>query len=373
MTVREIAEQVGCSEATVSRVLNGNPAVDQSLRDSVLAVAREVQYRREGRGRKSQSAQRSPIKGIIEIICLRLTPYEVTAVENGAVQVGPLQDAATVDKSSWVRQGWSSNSFWQSILSGITGELRQWNVRASLQYVDQLDSSELTATMNQPDVAGVILLGEYGCDLDKFVSLCRHPLVLVDLTCSARVERVITDNVRGVFDAFTHLTELGHRKIGFVGGPENVVPFQERLMAYKLKMAEAGWAVPDAWVSQTSNHMELTTQAAVRMLSLPDRPTALICCNDFSALGVYRAAAQLNLRIPDDLSVVGFDDIDLAGLITPPLTTLSVPKSDMGRLGARQLMMQLLAPESAFGFGAIHMVQPALVKRVSTSQAPAQQ
>lgn len=226
------------------------------------------------------------------------------------------------------------------------------------------------ATINQQDVAGVILLGEYGCDLNKFVTLCRHPLVLVDLMCSANVERVISDNVHGVFQAFEHLAELGHRKIGFMSGPENVVAFQDRLMAYKLKMSETGWPLRPEWITKTYNHIEMTTQAATRILTLQDRPTALICCNDFTALGAYRAAAQLHIDIPNQLSVVGFDDIDLAGLITPPLTTLAVPKMDMGRLGARQLMLQMMASESAFGFAAVHMVPVTLIKRGSTASAP---
>lgn len=369
MTVREIAEQVGCSEATVSRVLNGNPAVDEELRNSVLAVAREVHYRREGRGRKSQAAARSPVKGIVEIICLQSTPYEPLAVQNGAIEVGPLQCAPSADASqTWARRGFMSNSFYQPILSGITSELRQWNVRSSLQVVEHSLDSELIAAINQPDVAGVVLLGGYGFDLSPFVSLCRHPLVMVDLTCAAQAERVQTDNMLGVFDGFAHLTELGHRRIGFIGGPEVVSSFQDRLLAYKLKMVESGLPINPKWISQTANHIEQTTKAVREILLQKERPTALMCCNDMAALGVYRAASELNLEIPRDLSVVGFDDVDFASLITPALTTLAVPKMEMGRVTSRQLMLQMLASESAFGFSAVHMVPAKLVKRASTAQ-----
>jgi DNA-binding LacI/PurR family transcriptional regulator len=147
-------------------------------------------------------------------------------------------------------------------------------------------------------------------------------------------------NWTGGRSATRHLIQLGHRRIAAIGGPGHQLFCRARLDGYRSTMEAAGLPVDTDLVVRTGLTTEDGHAAAVRLLQLPQRPTAIFASNDLQALGVYQAARQLGLRIPADLSVVGFDDLPIAALVDPPLTTVHQPLTEMA-VAATELALAL--------------------------------
>lgn len=161
--------------------------------------------------------------------------------------------------------------------------------------------------------------------------------MLVDILGINGPPVVAIDNVGSTASALRHLLDLGHRDIGFVGNPDNP-SFRERFHAYFAGMAEAGVAARPEWHYRGSGHIRDIADGLQPMLRAKQRPTAMLCACDHYAIGVFEAARMAGLRIPQDLSVVGFDDVDVASLTTPPLTTVRVPKIQLGACAADLLL-----------------------------------
>jgi DNA-binding LacI/PurR family transcriptional regulator len=369
MTVAEIGKLVGCSGATVSRAINSSGAVSPKTRAAILNAVRthDVSPARQRRGRPS-GQQRARESGLVEILYFRDTPIERLSADHGEVTVGPYghwNDAESIMGGQEL-----SSSFYRRIIGAAAAELGDWGHRAVIEVSRNLASPEAIADVNRPDRAGILLLGQYGPFLPTFVEQCLHPLVLVDLIQHGPSDVVTTDNMLGIGKAFDHLYELGHRKIGFAGKVLRDVAFMERFNAFRWKMSEAGLPLRDDWVYEGTHPMRLdqTQEGIVRLLKQKDRPMALLCANDCTALSVVRAAAHLGLRIPQDLSVVGFDDDEAAALVTPALTTVRIPVLEMGRQAVRQLMLQIQHPQPPRQRGVHIRLIPDLVVRSSTAR-----
>jgi DNA-binding LacI/PurR family transcriptional regulator len=140
--------------------------------------------------------------------------------------------------------------------------------------------------------------------------------------------------------ATRHLLGLGHTRIAMIGGPESILCCRARLDGYRSAIEAAGLRVDPRLIVSTDLTREDATAVALDLLSRPDRPTAIFCCNDLQAFGVYPAARSLGLRIPADLSVVGFDDLPVTDLVDPPLTTVHQPLVEMA-VAATELALAL--------------------------------
>ena len=370
-TVVELSKMVGCSTATVSRAMNNSGAVSPKMREAVLKALRETQYVAQRGRRKVKMMGRESAQGLIEVVFHRHSPMESLSLDQAGMAVGPLaqmpHESRRVTQNSVFSGPYRlGNSFYRQVLDGVVAELDSSNFKAVLQINSDLMESKFLADMNEPNKRGLILIGEYHPDLARFVASCQHPLVLVDLIHDSWPDVVTIDNLTGVRAAFDHLYELGHRQIGFVGRQDHIAQMAERYTTYAWKMAEAGIAVKSEWIYAGPDHIEVTTQHVRQILSQADRPTAFVCANDCAALSVIRAASSLGLNIPGDLSVVGFDDIDAASLVTPALTTVRVPTVQMGRQAVRQLMTQIHSPEALRPRGCEVRVKTELVVRQST-------
>jgi DNA-binding LacI/PurR family transcriptional regulator len=153
-------------------------------------------------------------------------------------------------------------------------------------------------------------------------------------------------NWAGGRSATRHLVELGHRRIAMIGGPDRVLFSRARLDGYRSAMDAAGLPVDADPVVPADLTREDGHAAALDLLNRPHRPTAIFTCNDLQALGVYQAARAVGLRIPTDLSVVGFDDLPIAALVDPPLTTIHQPLTEMA-IAATELALALGRGEKA--------------------------
>ena len=169
------------------------------------------------------------------------------------------------------------------------------------------------------------------------------PFVVVDpRTPPPRdIAAVSAAHVAGARSITAHLVQLGHRRIGMVAGPHNWLAGQARLTGHASALAEAGVLHPAELTRAGEPTTDFGYRAAGELLDLPDRPTALACFNDKTAVGALAAAAERGLRVPGDLSVTGFDDIDLAQATSPMLTTVRQPLAEMGRM-AVSLLVRLL-------------------------------
>ncbi|HEV7298415.1 MAG TPA: substrate-binding domain-containing protein [Tepidisphaeraceae bacterium] len=246
-------------------------------------------------------------------------------------------------------------------------EASRWRRRSVLQLCDDLGSEDLLAELSHPDCSGVLVVGEPSESVGELVARCPHPLVLMDIDHVGWPTVVTTDNAYGIAQAFDHVYQLGHRRIGFVGRSDDNFAHRERYVALKMKMAEADLPVRSDWVYGGLSHVVHAVEGMRKMLSSPDRPTAVICGNDWLAIGALRAAQSLGLRVPQDLSIVGFDGTDAALLATPALTTVHAPVREIGRQAIRQLMIQILAGVSERSSGVRIRLQPELIVRGSTA------
>ncbi|HEX9639478.1 MAG TPA: substrate-binding domain-containing protein, partial [Acidobacteriota bacterium] len=176
--------------------------------------------------------------------------------------------------------------------------------------------------------------------------------------------------------ATSHLIELGHRRIGCIARPTDLSHSQERIRGYRAALRDHGLAADDSLMARGGFRIENGRQAALRLLDLDPAPTACFAYNDIMAIGALRAAHERGLRVPQDFSIVGFDDIEQAAYTCPALSTIAQPKFDMGRRGAELLLSLITDGSSAGGSdrgppaGAEAPLPIRLVVRESSGPAP---
>ena len=301
MTVRDIAAQTGVSIATVSRVLNGGPHVASETRELVLQAAS------------------------------RLRARPAVHVTGGAV---------------YLRCPYLLTDYFGLIVSSVAETLALHGRAVVLDAGEAAQQATVLPSLpSRPGTAGaiVILPPEPGEQLTA-LRASGFPFVVVDPRTAVPpdIAAVSAAHFAGSRSITAHLTGLGHRRIGVIAGPHNWLAGQARLAGHASALAEAGILHPSELTRSGEPTTEFGYQAAAELLDRPDRPTALACFNDKTAVGALAAAAARGLRVPADLSVTGFDDIDLAQATSPMLTTVRQPLAEMGRM-AVSLLIRLLA------------------------------
>lgn len=358
ITLTDISRHSGYSIATVSRVANGTGAgVRPEVARKIRAAVRELGYLSTRPSSRSKSASQD----VISVVLHRRSALERITIGAGGFEFGPVTPA---DPETLLTPDWRlGNDFHRRVLEGVMDELGRHGRRAMLQVSDDLDDPALAQ-----DAAGVILVGQEGPGLARFVDGCHAPLVLADILHDGWADQVTSDNLDGIGQAVRHLAELCHRRIGWVGGPD-VRPMHERRDAFRFHAFSAGMTVEDGWIHEGDNHIANTAPAVARMLRAPSRPTAIACSNDFAAMAVLRAADEVGLRVPADLSVVGFDDAELATLATPALTSVRTDPTAIGRR-AVCLLMGTRAPAPTATRGCVLRIPTTLVVRASSAPPP---
>lgn len=332
-TVRDIAANAGVSIATVSRVLNDSDDVAPGTRDLVLAaIERLGGLAPVPRARRSRVAE-----GAVYVHC----PYTLS-------------------------------DYFGLIVSSIAETLDLHGRRLMLNAGEAVqDKSVLPGLPLMSGVAGAIMLlpPEPG---EQLVTLrgSGFPFVVVDprITLPRDIAAVSAAHFTGARRLTQHLVELGHRRIGFIGGPDNWLAADSRRAGHAAALSEVGVLTSPALFRSAEPTTDNGFRAATELLAQPNRPTALIGFNDKMAVGAMAAATQLGLRVPADLSIAGFDDIDLARATRPLLTTVRQPLEEMGRM-AVTLLMRLLERHQ---LEALHVeLATELIVRASTGPVPA--
>ena len=309
VTVYDIAEEAQVSVATVSRVLNGSAPVSAATRAKIEAIMQKHQFQPNALARSLTKRE----TGIIGVILPDIT-----------------------------------NPFFPEVFSGI--ELEGQEAGYTFFLCNTMGSyekeSEFLNLMREKRVDGVLFIGGRinlkRCDPAMVQEVVEHagrvPLVLVngDLK-NADLTRVATDEYAGTILAVNHLIGLGHTRIGFIGGESHMSTTSVKLRAFRKALKQAGLPVEEKWVLPGSFSVDAGREHMKRLLDLPERPTAVCCINDFTAIGAIKTAVERGLRVPDDLSIVGFDDILLAHHVIPELTTVSQQAGELGRTAVRVL------------------------------------
>ena len=301
VTIRDVAREAGVSVTTASRALNNKGEVSPEKRARVLAVAQKLQY-------VPSSVARALVSG-------RTKTLGVVVTNNASpVYAEILRGIETVA---------NANEF--GLLLCNSADSQEQALRC-LSILQQKQVEGLLLTPVQTDKRDVEQLQQSGI---PFVLLLRHFPEL-------ETDYVITDNVYGGYLATQHLLGLGHRRIGHVGGPAHVSSAQGRLAGYRQALAEQGVPYDAELVSHGMFTVAGGYQAACQLLDRPDRPSAIFAANDLQAVGVMKAARMFGLRIPQDLALVGGDNIELAAFLEVPLTTFHPPAHEIGTRGQTQ-------------------------------------
>jgi LacI family transcriptional regulator len=329
-TVRSVAAAAGVSIATVSRVLNGHGNVAPETRALVERAVAGL----GGPGLRPRGAAK-PVPGAVFVRC----PYLLT-------------------------------DYFGVIVSSVAETLDLYGREVVLNAGEAAQrSSILPRLAGRPGLAGAVLIlpPEPADDL-AVLRTRRFPYVVVDprLPPPRDVVAVSAAHAAGARSLTAHLTGLGHRRIGMVAGPSEWLASDARLAGHATAMADVG-ALPEP---ELIRHVEPTVEwgrrAAGELLDLERRPTALVGFNDKAAVGALQAAAERGLRVPEDLSVAGFDDIDLSRATRPMLTTVRQPLQELGRM-AVTLLVRLLERHE---LEALHVeLATELVVRESTGPA----
>ena len=265
--------------------------------------------------------------------------------------------------------------FWDNVL-GVEQAANSagYNIMFTALGLQEQYSDLLLKDLLRQRVDGIILMGRYLDDKEKgqktLVNLRRRlPIIEINdkLNPDHPIDAVIADYREATRDVMAHLISFGHRKIGLVYGVSLDTLGLDRLEPYYEAMHTTGLPVNPDWVVHTGPTIEEGYQAALQMLQMPDRPTAILSINDLLALGIMRAAADLGLQIPKDLSIVGFDDIFLDAYLTPRLTTVTKDAFDMGRTAVQVLVQRIEEPNRP---RQVIEIKPRLIVRESTGPAP---
>ena len=236
--------------------------------------------------------------------------------------------------------------YFPEILEGIAEAVYEHGLRlvvSPTQHEHAREVSLLDRLMQGTTSGAVVILPEETTEELEQALNDRYPFVVLDplMPLSDRIPTVTAAHASGAEQAIRHLLMLGHRRIAVITGPPGWQATEERRAAYRATLAAAGIQPEPAFEVASDFQVGPAVQAAAALLDLPDPPTAIFAFNDSIAFGALRAARDRGLRVPEDLSVVGFDDIEPATLVTPALTTVRQPLSEIGRTAVNVLVRLL--------------------------------
>lgn len=329
-TINDIARLAGVSKKTVSRVINRSPSVRPETREKIDAVIAQYGYAPDPQAR-GLAFRRSFLIGLIYdnpnpqyVVNMQLGLLDGMRGSGFELVVHPCDRGSTT----------------------LVPDIRAFIERQKLFGV------VLTPSVSE-DEAVAEMLREIGCEYVRVAS------VAVD----KEQHSIVTKDRHGGLIAARHLAELGHRRVGFISGPDRFRSSHERQGGFEDGLKEHGLTLSPDCVAEGAYTFESGLEGAARLLALKDRPTAIFAGNDEMAAGVLHAARKAGLTVPDDLSVIGFDDFQIASRVWPPLTTVRAPTREIGRVASERLMGLVDAdrsdPESRL---------PSLVVRESTAK-----
>ena len=330
VTIEDVAREAGVSRQTVSRAINNKGEISPTTRNRVMEAVRALDYRpsRVARGLATWLTR-----------TVGLVVPDIT------------------------------NPFFPEIARGVQDVARGEDYSVFLCNTDESPGEELQIlhSLAAQPVDGIILFGSRISDgeLAAFADGYRPLVTLNRYLTHPGVSLILVNNQRGAELAVDHLVDQGHTAIGMLAGPITSPSSTQRVQGFRQAMAARGLPSPEDWISAGPPTIEGGYDAAQRLLMRHPQLTALFAYNDLSALGAAQACRELKRRVPGDCDIVGFDDVRLAAMVSPALTTIRVNKYFLGQQAMTRLLEMLDQPDE--GFSPIH-VDVELVVRESTQE-----
>ncbi len=306
MNQREIAKLAGVSSATVSRVINDDPRVSPETASQVKQIISQYGYVQNVIARNLRMASTKTIGFLIPDI---------------------------------------ANPFFSAVLTGIEAVCAQYGYNILLENTseDRIKERAALDTLLKQRIDGIvaIVVNESGEQLGGFRAM-NVPVVLIDRrTQREDYDCVVIDNVGGVGSGVDYLLRLGHTKIAIIHGQKNITPGEERLRGYIEAMTRAGIAINPAYIMDGNFTEEGAYSCTRELIQLPAPPTAIIAANNIMTMGVYKALADMRIKIPYEISLLGFDDFPLAAYLSPPISIINRPTVEMGKIATEMLFERL--------------------------------
>jgi DNA-binding LacI/PurR family transcriptional regulator len=334
VSIEDIARTAGVSHSTVSRALRDSTLISVEVRERIQKLAREMGYTPNAIAQSLQTRQTSTI-GLV-----------VTSI---------------------------ADPFWGDVMKGVeeVARVAGFSVFLSASHNDPEQEMAIIKTFHRRRVDGILIAASRSSSNNsKRLDAFRVPTVLINSQAESEtmlLNWVAVDDRKGAQIAVEHLLHLGHRAVGYLGTSNRPKSNRQRLLGYQSTLAAAGILSREEWVvvapDNEASHEEDVAAGRTLLLKLFDTGvTAIFCYNDVIATGVLIACRERGIRVPEELSVIGFDNIELASYVTPQLTTIHQPKIEMGRL-ATKVMLDLLHNRP----GQNYVLPPTLIERASTA------
>ena len=311
-TMKDIARLAQVSTSTVSHVINGSRFVSDEIREKVMRIVAELNYTPSAVARSLKVRETKTI-GLL-----------VTA---------------------------TNNPFFAEVMAGVEQycQQHQYNLIIATTGGDAKRLQQNLQTLIHKQVDGVLLMcgdSRFQADMELKVPL---PLVVMDWWFTElNADKILENSERGGYLATKSMVDAGHQKIGIITGNLRKSVAKNRLQGYKKALSEANIVLNPDWIVESHFDFEGGIVGAQKLLSLSDRPTAIFCCSDTIAIGAYQAIQNQGLRIPQDISIMGYDDIELARYLFPSLSTISQPKAELGKLAVETLLQRIQEPNENY-------------------------
>ncbi|EGT83128.1 transcriptional repressor PurR [Haemophilus quentini] len=311
-TMKDIARLAQVSTSTVSHVINGSRFVSDEIHEKVMRIVAELNYTPSAVARSLKVRETKTI-GLL-----------VTA---------------------------TNNPFFAEVMAGVEQycQQHQYNLIIATTGGDAKRLQQNLQTLMHKQVDGLLLMcgdSRFQADIELAISL---PLVVMDWWFTElNADKILENSALGGYLATKALIDAGHRKIGIITGNLKKSVAQNRLQGYKNALSEAKIALNPHWIVESHFDFEGGVLGIQSLLTQSSRPTAVFCCSDTIAVGAYQAIQQQGLRIPQDLSIMGYDDIELARYLSPPLSTICQPKAELGKLAVEALLQRIKNPNENY-------------------------
>jgi DNA-binding LacI/PurR family transcriptional regulator len=306
MDIRNVASRAGVSIATVSRTINHVPSVSPALATKVWKAIEELNYFPNTQARALVSGRSKLLGLIVSEITNPFFPELIQEFENIAVEHG-----------------------YEILISSTNYDLKR------------MESCVRRMLERKVDGVAIMTFGIEELLLKRFAT-GDIPTTFIDIGPDhPRSSTLIVDYRQGIYEGVQHLAVLGHRKIGFISGPLKLRSADTRKAAFIDCLREIGLTACQSWLIEGDHTLDGGRDAMQRLLAQPEWPTAVMCSNDMTAIGVLHALFEAKLRVPEDFSLIGFDDVHIAEYTIPPLTTVRMSCKDLARSAVTSLLHHL--------------------------------
>lgn len=315
VTIREVAKRAGVSCATISRVINNSDIVKDKTRDHVIKIIKEMGFAPNEVARSLSKNETKTIGVVVPDI---------------------------------------NNPFFGDVIKGVSmlADKHHLNILLCDTNEDTEKEKNSLHMLKEQRIRGIIIgpasdKNEFNSEYLSILENMGIPIVLVGRDVKySNFDGVFIDNVQGACDGVTALIQNGHKKIAIIAGPEDSKPGRERLGGYLKAMTMNGIDVSEDYIFRGNFKLESGYEFTRQILKMEDRPTAIFTCNNMMTLGCIKAIMEIDLKIPDDIALVGFDEIEILNIFNMHISVISRPTLEMGVIAMEMLLERLNKKES---------------------------